>query len=175
LSAISSSLTVLFMFWSITLLVKKLTVKGKEEPSNADTIAILASGLIGSMAYCFSESFWFSAVEGEVYAMSSLFTAVIFWAILKWDEEMAAIKSGLLSAEYATNRWLLLIMFLLGLAIGVHLLGILVVPAISFVIYFRNKEVTDLKGILLTGILSVFILGFIQVLFRWHHHLKLHL
>lgn len=162
LSAISSSLTILFMFWSITLLVKKMTVKGKDEPSKADAIAILASGFIGSLAYAFSESFWFSAVEGEVYAMSSLFTAVIFWAILKWDEEMAAIKHGMLSADYAPNRWLLLIMFLLGLAIGVHLLGILVVPAICFVIYFRHKEVTDLKGILLTGILSIFILGFIQ-------------
>lgn len=162
LSAISSSLTVLFMFWSITLLVKKITLKGKTEPTTADTIAILASGLIGSLAYTFSESFWFSAVEGEVYAMSSLFTAVIFWAILKWDEEMAALKSGLLTSETAPNRWLLLIMFLLGLAIGVHLLGILVVPAICFVIYFRNKEVSDIKGILLTGILSVFILGFIQ-------------
>ncbi len=162
LSAVSSSLTILFMFWSITILVKKITVKGKDEPSKSDTIAILASGFIGSLAYAFSESFWFSAVEGEVYAMSSLFTAVIFWAILKWDEEMAAIKHGMLSADYAPNRWLLLIMFLLGLAIGVHLLGILVVPAISFVIYFRHKEVSDLKGILLTGILSVFILGFIQ-------------
>jgi len=162
LSAVSSSLTILFMFWSITLLVKKMTVKGKEEPTKADIIAILASGFIGSLAYAFSESFWFSAVEGEVYAMSSLFTAVIFWAILKWDEEMAAIKHGMLSADYAPNRWLLLIMFLLGLAIGVHLLGILVVPAICFVIYFRHKEVTDIKGILLTGILSIFILGFIQ-------------
>jgi hypothetical protein len=162
LSAVSSSLTILFMFWSITLLVKKMTVKGKEEPTKADIIAILASGFIGSLAYAFSESFWFSAVEGEVYAMSSLFTAVIFWAILKWDEEMAAIKHGMLSADYAPNRWLLLIMFLLGLAIGVHLLGILVVPAICFVIYFRHKEVTDIKGILLTGILSIFIFGFIQ-------------
>jgi TRAP-type C4-dicarboxylate transport system permease large subunit len=96
------------MFWSITLLVKKMTVKGKEEPTKADIIAILASGFIGSLAYAFSESFWFSAVEGEVYAMSSLFTAVIFWAILKWDEEMAAIKHGMLSADYAPNRWLLL-------------------------------------------------------------------
>ena len=122
LSAVSSSLTILFMFWSITILVKKITVKGKDEPSKSDTIAILASGFIGSLAYAFSESFWFSAVEGEVYAMSSLFTAVIFWAILKWDEEMAAIKHGMLSADYAPNRWLLLIMFLLGLAIGVHLL-----------------------------------------------------
>ena len=162
LSAISSSLTILFMFWSLTMLVKKMVLRDKKEMSQGDQIAIFGSAIIGSLAYTFSDSFWFSAVEGEVYAMSSLFTAAIFWAILKWDEEMAEVKNGRLSTEYLPNRWLLLIMFLLGLAIGVHLLGILVVPAISFVIYFRHKEVSDLKGILLTGILSVFILGFIQ-------------
>jgi hypothetical protein len=162
LSAVSSSLTILFMFWSLTLLVKKMLLKDKKELSSGDQIAVFGSAIIGSLAYAFSESFWFSAVEGEVYAMSSLFTAAIFWAILKWDEEMAALQDGSLSAEFAPNRWLLLIMFLLGLAIGVHLLGILVVPAISFVIYFRYKQVADIKGIILTGILSVFILGFIQ-------------
>jgi hypothetical protein len=162
LSAISSSLTVLFMFWSITSLLKKISLRDKIELSSGDKIAIFGSAIVGSLAYAFSESFWFSAVEGEVYAMSSLFTAVIFWAILKWDEEMAHVQNGSLSEEYAPNRWLLLIMFLLGLAIGVHLLGILVVPAISFVIYFRHKKVADFKGILITGILSVAILGFIQ-------------
>lgn len=162
LSAISSSLTILFMFWSITLLLKKLTLVNKPELTTADKIAIFGSAIAGSLAYAFSDSFWFSAVEGEVYAMSSLFTGAIFWAILKWDEEMALMQTGTLSDEYSPNRWILLIMFLLGLAIGVHLLGILVVPAISFVIYFRNKKVSDFKGIFLTGILSVFILGFIQ-------------
>ena len=162
LSAVSSSLTILFMFWSISLLVKKMIIRERKELTSGDKIAIFGSAFIGSLAYAFSESFWFSAVEGEVYAMSSLFTAAIFWAILKWDEEMAHVQNGTLSDEYAPNRWLLLIMFLLGLAIGVHLLGILVVPAISFVIYFRYKKVADLKGIILTGILSVFILGFIQ-------------
>lgn len=162
LSAVSSSLTILFMFWSLTLLVKKMALRYKPELSSGDQIAIFGSAFIGSLAYAFSESFWFSAVEGEVYAMSSLFTAAIFWAILKWDEEMVHVQDGTLSNEYAPNRWLLLIMFLLGLAIGVHLLGILVVPAISFVIYFRYKKDADLKGIILTGILSVFILGFIQ-------------
>ena len=162
LSAISSSLTILFMFWSITMLLKKIALKDKNELSSADTIAIFGSALVGSLAYTFSDSFWFSAVEGEVYAMASLFTAAIFWAILKWDEEMAELQNGTLSNEYSPNRWILLIMFLLGLAIGVHLLGILVVPAISFVMYFRHKKVADFKGIFLTGILSVFILGFIQ-------------
>ncbi|MES2798761.1 MAG: DUF2723 domain-containing protein [Bacteroidota bacterium] len=162
MSALSSSLTILFMFWSISLLAKKLALRTKVEITKGDQFAIFGSALVGSLAYGFSDSFWFSAVEGEVYAMSSLFTAVIFWAILKWDEEMALAKSGLLSEEYAPNRWLLLIMFMLGLAIGVHLLGILVVPAMAYVIYFRTKEKTDFKGFMLTGILGVFILGFIQ-------------
>jgi hypothetical protein len=162
LSAICSSLSILFMFWSITLLAKKVAMRNKKELSTGDQIAILGSGIIGALAYTFSDSFWFSAVEGEVYAMASFFTAAIFWAILKWDEEMARIQHGELDADYSPDRWLLLIMFLLGLAIGVHLLGILVVPAIGFVLYFRFKKVADLKGIVLTGILSVFVLGFIQ-------------
>jgi hypothetical protein len=162
LSAISSSLTILFMFWSITLLLKKIALRDRKELSLGDKIAIFGSGVIGSLAYSFSESFWFSAVEGEVYAMSSLFTAAIFWAILKWDEEMGEAQQGTLSETLAPNRWLLLIMFMLGLAIGVHLLGILVVPAICFIIYFRHKQQPNLKGILLVGILSIIILGFIQ-------------
>jgi hypothetical protein len=162
LSAISSSLTILFMFWSLTLLLKKLAMRDKSELSCGDTIAIFGSAFIGAMAYTFSDSFWFSAVEGEVYAMSSLFTAAIFWAILKWDEEMAALQQGSLDPGFAPNRWLLLIMFLLGLAIGVHLLGILVVPAMAYVIYFRTNKEINIKGFLLTGVLGVFILGFIQ-------------
>lgn len=162
LSALCSSLSILFMFWSITLLAKKMALRNKSELSNGEKIAILGSGVVGALAYTFSDSFWFSAVEGEVYAMASLFTAAIFWAVLKWDEEMYLIQHGSLDSEYAPDRWLLLIMFLLGLAIGVHLLGILVVPAIGFVLYFRYKPVADLSGILLTGILSIVVLAFIQ-------------
>jgi len=162
-SALSSSATILFMFWSISMLVKKITLRDKSELTSGDKISILGSAFIGSLAYAFSDSFWFSAVEGEVYAMSSLFTAIIFWAILKWDEEMTEIQGGKLFDGYSPDRWLLLIMFMLGLAIGVHLLGILVVPAIAYVIYFRYQKTINLKGILLTGILGVFILGFIQV------------
>lgn len=163
LSALSSSGTILFMFWSLTMLVKKIAMVGKETLTKGDKIAIFGSAFIGSLAYTFSDSFWFSAVEGEVYAMSSLFTAVIFWAILKWDEEMAAVQANKLQlAGYSPDRWVLLIMFLLGLAIGVHLLGILVVPAIAYVMYFRYYDTVDLKGILIVGVLSVFVLGFIQ-------------
>jgi hypothetical protein len=162
LSAISSSLTILFMFWSLTLLIKKIILSQQKELTCGNQIAIFASAAIGSLAYTFSDSFWFSAVEGEVYAMASLFTAVIFWAILKWDEEMGLLTSGDLSVDYRPNRWILLIFFMLGLAIGVHLLGILVVPAIGYMIYFRVKEEVNLKGLLLTGIISIFALGFIQ-------------
>ena len=162
LSALSSSLTILFMFWSITALVKKMVLKTKSELSKGDTIAILGSGLIGGLAYTFSDTLWFSAVEGEVYAMASLFTAAIFWAILKWDEEMAEVQAGKLSVEYAPNRWLILILFLVGLAIGVHLLGILLVPAIGYVIYFRLWQTIKPTQFFLTGILSIVILGFIQ-------------
>jgi hypothetical protein len=162
LSAISSSLTILFMFWSLTLLIKKIILTQEKEITSGHQLAIFASAAIGSLAYTFSDSFWFSAVEGEVYAMASLFTAVIFWAILKWDEEMALYKSGELSDDYRPNRWILLIFFMLGLAIGVHLLGILVVPAIGYMIYFRVKEEVTPQGLILTGLISIFALGFIQ-------------
>ncbi len=162
LSGLSSSLTILFMFWSITMFGKKILLARKATLTNGDQIAILASSFVGALAYTFSESFWFSAVEGEVYAMASLFTAVVFWAILKWDEEMAIVQNGKLTANVYPDRWLLLIMFLLGLAIGVHLLGILVVPAIGYVLYFRYKKEVTTKGLLLTGIISIVVLGFIQ-------------
>lgn len=115
LSAISSSLTILFMFWSLTLLIKKIILSQQKELTCGNQIAIFASATIGSLAYTFSDSFWFSAVEGEVYAMASLFTAVIFWAILKWDEEMGLLQTGDISEDYRPNRWILLIFFMLGL------------------------------------------------------------
>ena len=161
LSALSSSFTILFMFWSITLLLKKLILQSKKSLENHDQIGIFISASIGALAYTFTDSFWFSAVEGEVYAMASLFTAVIFWAILKWDEEISQLQSNSLANDISPNRWLLLILFLLGLAIGVHLLGILVIPAIGYVIYFRIKETTN-KGFFITGVVSILILGFIQ-------------
>ena len=162
LSAISSSLTILFMFWSLTLLIKKIVLKQGEDLSGGTQIAIFSAAAVGSLAYTFSDSFWFSAVEGEVYAMASLFTAVIFWAILKWDEEMEFIQHGSKLSDLRPNRWLLLIFFMLGLAIGVHLLGILVVPAIGYMIYFRTQEQVSIKGLVLTGVISIVALGFIQ-------------
>ena len=164
MSALSSSFSILFLFWSITMLGKKVALKDGDEMTQGQKIAILGAGFVGAMAYTFTESFWFSAVEGEVYAMSSLFTAVIFWAALKWDEEMTLIRKGVISTAVRPLRWMVLIMFLLGLAIGVHLLGLLVVPAIAYLVMYnmnQGKEV-DAKTFLITGVVGIFILGFIQ-------------
>ncbi|HRN41364.1 MAG TPA: DUF2723 domain-containing protein, partial [Vicingus sp.] len=151
LSALSSSFTILFLFWSITAIVKKLALKSGEL-TQAKIIAIMGSALVGSLAYTFSDSFWFSAVEGEVYAMSSLFTAVVFWAILKWDA---------VSGESHSTRWMVLIAYLMGLSIGVHLLNLLAIPAMVFLFYFKTKEL-NFKNFFIAGFYSVLILGVVQ-------------
>ena len=147
MSAICSGLTILFLFWSITLLAKKLIPeKDRENMSVAQMIAVFGSGIVGALAYTFSDTFWFSAVEGEVYAMSSCFTAIVFWAILKWDEQ----------AEDSHNlRWIILIAFLIGVAIGIHLLNILTIPAITYIIYFKKYPKTTTKGFILAGVISI--------------------
>jgi hypothetical protein len=162
MSALSSSFTILFMYWTISLLAKKMAFSGERILSQGQIIAIQSSAFIGSLAYALTETFWFSAVEGEVYAMASLFTAIIFWAILKWDEETAAIKHGELAPSASPTRWLILIFFLLGLAIGVHLLGILALPALAYVIYFNKWEKTDWKGFILAGVIGIVTLAFVQ-------------
>lgn len=151
MSALCSGFTILFLFWSITHLARKLVVKEGEEMNLSQMFAILGASLIGSLTYTFTDTFWFSAVEGEVYAMSSLFTAVVFWAILKWE--------NVASEKYA-NRWLVLIAYLIGLSIGVHLLNLLVIPAIAFVYYFK-KYTPTVRGFIKTGILSLIILGIV--------------
>jgi len=154
LSALSSSFTILFLFWSITHIAKRVILNGEnKELSQGQLIAVLGSGIIGALAYTFSDSFWFSAVEGEVYAMSSFFTAVVFWAILKWE--------AVFDEKYA-NRWLILIAYLMGLSIGVHLLNLLAIPAIVYIYYFKRYEITR-KGVILAGLLSVAILGFTMI------------
>lgn len=153
LSALSSSFTILFLFWSVTHMAKKMVDRFSPEGGLTNTIAIVLAGAIGGLAYTFSDSFWFSAVEGEVYAMSSFFTAVVFWAILKWET---------LADNGGETRWLILIAYLMGLSIGVHLLNLLTIPAIAFVYYFKKYEVSR-KGIITTGLISLGILGLIQV------------
>ncbi len=148
MSALASGFTILFLFWSITHIARNL-IGSKESLENGNLIAIMASGIVGALAYTFSDTFWFSAVEGEVYAMSSLFTALVFWAILKWE--------NVADDKYA-NRWLILIAYLMGVSIGVHLLNLLVIPAIVFVYYFKKYEPSK-KGILLAALAAIVILG----------------
>lgn len=153
MSALSSAFTILFLYWTITHLARKLLVGNDETKLNmGQAIGVLGAGLIGSLAYTFTDSFWFSAVEGEVYAMSSLFTAAVFWAILKWDAEA--------DKPHAT-RWIILIGFLIGLSIGVHLLNLLAIPAIALVFYYRKYNPTP-KGILITLVISFIMLMFIM-------------
>jgi hypothetical protein len=148
-SALCSAFTILFLFWSITHLVRRFVSKNVCELSISETIMVMSCGVTGALAYTFSDTFWFSAVEGEVYAASSLMTAVVFWAILKWEEQA--------DSPYA-NRWIVLISYILGLSIGVHLLNLLVVPAIVFVYYFKKHTVTR-KGIIYTSLISVVLLA----------------
>jgi tetratricopeptide (TPR) repeat protein len=152
MSALCSSFTILFLFWSITALGRKIMEKSGELTSGK-LFAILGAGAVGGLAYTFSDSFWFSAVEGEVYAMSSFFTAITFWAILKWERE---------ADQPHADRWIILIAYLIGLAIGVHLLNLLVIPAVVFIYYFKKYDKITRKGIIITGLLSVVILGGIQ-------------
>lgn len=152
LSALSSSFTVLFLFWSVTYLAKKIATRTGELTKGA-LIAVLMSGAVGALSYTFSDSFWFSAVEGEVYAMSSLFTALVFWLILKW--EAVADKPGNL-------KWIILIAYVMGLSIGVHLLNILTIPAMSFIFYFkRYKQVTP-KGLVITALIALGLIGVVN-------------
>lgn len=154
LSAMASAFTILFLFWSITHMAYKLATRNGAEVTLGAVIAIMGSGVVGALAYTWSDSFWFSAVEGEVYALSSFFTAIVFWAILKWESE---------ANEPHSTRWLILIAYLMGLSIGVHLLNLLCIPAIAFVYYFKRYEVTTL-GIVKTFIASAVILGAIQAI-----------
>ncbi|MBQ7349992.1 MAG: DUF2723 domain-containing protein [Bacteroides sp.] len=140
MNALMSAGCILFLFWSITHLVKKLVCPEDEQMNLSKLITIMGSGLVGALAYTWSDTFWYSAVEGEVYAFSSLFTAVVFWLILKWEN---------VANEAHSDRWLILIAYLTGLSIGVHLLNLLCIPAIVLVYYYKKNPNADLKGSLL--------------------------
>ena len=137
MSALMSAACILFLFWSITCLAKKLICPQEEDMTTGRLIAIMGSGLVGALAYTWSDTFWFSAVEGEVYAYSSLFTALVFWLILKWENR---------ANEAHSDRWLILIAYLTGLSIGVHLLNLLCIPAIVLVYYYKKNPNASLKG-----------------------------
>ena len=140
MSALLSATTILFLFWSITHLARKLILKDWSELTLGKLIAIEASGLVGALIYTFSDTFWFSAVEGEVYAYSSAFTAIVFWLILKWEDH---------ADEPHSDRWLVLIAYMTGLSIGVHLLNLLCLPAIVLVYCYRRFPNIELKGSLI--------------------------
>ena len=147
MSALLSATCIMFLFWTITHLVRKLIVRDEDTTfSLAKTIAIEGSGLVGALIYTFSDTFWFSAVEGEVYAYSSAFTAIVFWLILKWED---------CADQPHSDRWLILITYMTGLSIGVHLLNLLCIPAIVLVYYYKKVPDANLKGSLLALLVSV--------------------
>ena len=135
MSAMASGFTILFLFWTITHFARKISnVSTSDVLTRAQVWSIMGAGVVGALAYTFSDSFWYSAVEGEVYAMSSFFTAIVFWAILKWENH---------ADEAGADRWIVFIFFLMGLSIGVHLLNLLTIPAIVMVYYFRRRNSFD--------------------------------
>ena len=153
LNALLSAGCILFLFWSITRLVRSLIVNEEQNLSTIDVIVILGSGFVGALAYTFSDTFWFSAVEGEVYAFSSFLTALVFWMILRWQDESDSVYG---------DRWIILIAYIIGLSIGVHLLNLLCIPAIVLVFYYQKYHAISFKGvaaaIVISGLLIVFIL-----------------
>ncbi len=145
MSALLSAVCIMFLFWTITHLARKLIIGDWKEMTTSRLIAIEASGMVGALIYTFSDTFWFSAVEGEVYAFSSAFTAVVFWLILKWEDH---------ADEPHSDRWLVLIAYMTGLSIGVHLLNLLCIPAIVLVYYYKKVPQANLKGSLLALMVS---------------------
>lgn len=164
LSALSSSFTILFLFWTITHFARKIIEKENAGIlTTTQIITIISAGIVGALAYTFSDSFWYSAVESEVYASSSFFTAVVFWAVLKWEQDVThEIKAGIKGNFTKADRWLILIFYLIGLSVGVHLLCILTIPAIVMVYYFKRYKATRwgafwafLAGCVITGLVQV--------------------
>ena len=153
MNCLSSAFCILFLFWTITHIARRMLTAGGREFTDAHKIAALGAGAIGALAYTFTDTFWFSAVEGEVYAQSSMFTALVVWLMLKWEEQ---------ADEPHSNRWIILIAYLMGLSIGIHILNLLTIPALVFIYYFRRYEKITLKGVVLATLLALAILGFIN-------------
>lgn len=153
-SACCSGATILFLFWTITAFARKMLVKTNELISRADLYLIFGAGIVGALAYTFSDTFWFSAVEAEVYALASLTVAITFWAAMKWDA---------IADEPGADRWLIFIAFIIGFSVGVHLLNLLTIPAVVFVVYFRRYDRQNTLGFIITLLISIAILGFVQL------------
>lgn len=152
-SVLLSAFTILFMFWTITLLGRKIISTSAQDLTDAQLYSLIGAGVVGSLAYTFSDTFWFSAVEAEVYASSSFFTASVVWAAFKWE---------LIEDEAAANRWLILIAYIIGISIGVHLLNLVTIPALVLIYYFKKYPKSSLKGIAITLAVGLVILGIIN-------------
>ena len=152
MSALASGFTILFLFWTITHFARKIVQKGAESLNPTQIFTVMAAGVVGALAYTFSDSFWFSAVEGEVYALSSFFTALVFWMMLKWEHS---------ADEPGADRWIILIFFMMGLSIGVHLLNLLTIPAIVMIYYYRRYKVTKM-GTFIAFLIGCLITGVVQ-------------
>jgi len=157
MSALASGFTILFLFWTITHFARKTIQKAGETLSNNQVFAIMGAGIVGALAYTYSDSFWYSAVEGEVYALSSFFTAIVFWAILKWEHAVDHEEQTGINAD----RWIIFIFFMMGLSIGVHLLNLLTIPAIVMVYYYKRYKVTT-KGVIWAFLIGCLITGIVQ-------------
>lgn len=152
-SVLSSAFTILFLFWTITMLGRKLYNKADEDLTTGETILLMGAGAVGALAYTWSDSFWFSAVEAEVYGLSSFFTAIVVWAMYKWER---------IDDEAAANRWIIFIAYLVGLSIGVHLLNLVTIPALALIYYFKKYRKPTLLGGLTAVAAGFAILGFIN-------------
>src|SRR5436190_21443797 len=160
MSALASAFTILFLFWTITHFARKMFVKVGEQLNGDQLFSVMAAGIVGALAYTFSDSFWYSAVEGEVYALSSFFTALVFWAMLKWEHADERAGNDQVAKNRA-DRWIIFIFFMMGLSIGVHLLGLLTIPAIVMIYYFRRYQYKFWNA-MLAFIIACAITGLVQ-------------
>ena len=168
MSALASGFAILFLFWTITHLAKKLFLKNGEELTSGNIIGIIAAGVVGALAYTFSDTFWYDAVEGEVYALSSFFTALIFWLMLKWENDVTAEHIAGIKGHFTkADRYIVVIFFLMGLSIGVHLLNLLTIPALSMIYFYKRYTVTPWKTFF-AFVVSIIITGLAQkALIQW--------
>jgi len=157
MSALASAFTILFLFWTITHFARKMFVNHGEQLTTQQLFTVMSSGVVGALAYTFSDTFWFSAVEGEVYALSSFFTALIVWAMLKWEHAYELGKD--VAEKTRADRWIVFIFFMIGLAITVHLLNLLTVPAVTM-IYYNKKYPFTVKKALLAFLAACALTGF---------------
>src|SRR5476649_425716 len=147
-SALASGTTIMFLFWTITALAKKMLAKAHETVDQANMILIMGAGLVGALAFTYTDTFWFSAVETIVFAWSSLCTAIVFWAILKWEAQ---------ADEPGADKWLVFIAYVIGLSIGIHLLNLLTIPALVLVYYFRRGKAINTKNTIIAFLISLVI------------------